>query len=119
MKNQPFQERLTFALNGLSAAWRREHSFRTQTIVAIFAVIVLVILRPPLVWWAILALTVSFVLAVELMNSAFEALVDHFHPECHPEIRLIKDIAAGGVLLASIGSLVIGGLLLLFALLSK
>ena len=101
-----------FALNGLGAAWRRESSFRTQTKLAVLAAIVLVVLRPPLVWWAIIALTITFVLSIELMNSAFEALVDRLHPERHPEIRVIKDMAAGGVLLASVGALIIGFLLL-------
>jgi undecaprenol kinase len=55
---------------------------------------------------------ISFVLAAELMNSAFEALVDHLHPERHPEIRVIKDVASGAVLLTSIGALVVGFLLL-------
>jgi undecaprenol kinase len=116
MKNRPFQERLMFALNGLGAAWRRESSFRTQATLAVLAAIVLVVLRPPLVWWAIIALTISFVLGTELMNAAFEALVDHLHPERHPEIRVIKDIAAGGVLLASVGALIVGFLLLVTTL---
>jgi len=116
MKNRSFHERLMFALNGLSTAWLRESSFRTQTALAVFAVVILVVMRPPIVWWAIVALTVSFVLATELMNSAFEALVDHLHPERHPEIRVIKDMAAGGVLLASTGALLIGLLLLITTL---
>ena len=116
MKNRPFQERLTFALNGIIAAWRRERSFRTQLTLAVLTAVVLVVLRAPVAWWAITALTISFVLAIELMNSAFEALVDHLHPERHPEIRVIKDMAAGGVLLASLGALVVGVLLLLATL---
>jgi undecaprenol kinase len=112
VKNRPFRERLMFALNGLGVGWRRESSIRTQTALALFAVIVLIVLRPPLVWWAIIALMISFVLAAELMNSAFEALVDHLHPERHPEIRVIKDVASGAVLLTSIGGLVVGFLLL-------
>jgi undecaprenol kinase len=116
MKNRPFRERLTAALNGLAAMWRRERSFRTQTALAAFAVIVLVLLGPSLAWWAIIGLAISFVLAIESLNSAFEALVDHLHPGQHPEIRAIKDIAAGAVLLASIGALVAGCLLLLATL---
>jgi diacylglycerol kinase len=41
-----------------------------------------------------------------------EALVDHLHPETHPEIRVVKDMAAASVLLVSIGALVIGLLFL-------
>src|ERR1035437_4246962 len=93
MKNRPFQERFMFAFNGIVVAWRRESSFRMQATLGVVAAIVLVALHPPLAWWAIVALTISFVLAMELMNSAFEALVDHLHPDRHPEIRVIKDMA--------------------------
>jgi undecaprenol kinase len=116
MKSRPFHERLMFALNGLSAAWRREYSFRVQTVLAILAVIILAVLRPPMIWWAIVAVMISLVLAVELMNSALEALADLLHPGHHPEIRIIKDMAAAGVLLASIGALAVGGFLLLASL---
>jgi undecaprenol kinase len=113
MKNRPFHERLRFALAGLVAAWRRENSFRTQVMLAALAVIGLALLRPPLVWWAIVAVTIGLVLSIELMNSAFEALVDHLHPDRHPEIRVTKDMAAGSVLIASVIALAIGGLVLL------
>lgn len=116
MKKQPFRKRLTFALDGLGAAWRRESSFRTQAMLAVVATIVLVVLRPPVVWWAIVALAIAFVLVTELMNSAFEALLDHLHPDIHPEIRVIKDMTAGGVLVASIGALIVGFLLLFTSL---
>jgi undecaprenol kinase len=116
MKNRLFQERLTFALNGLRVAWRRESSFRTQVVLATGAAMALLLFRPSIVWWAVVALTIGAVLAVELMNSTFEALVDHLHPDQHPEIRVIKDMAAGGVLLVSLGALVVGSLLILSVL---
>ena len=112
MKNRPFDERFIFALNGLRAAWRHESSFRVQTGLATCAVAVLVALRPSPVWWAVVAITITLVLAVELVNSAFEALVDHLHPDIHPEIRVIKDMAAGSVLLTAGGAVIVGLLLL-------
>ena len=51
-------------------------------------------------------------LAIELVNSAFEALVDHLHPDIHPEIRIIKDMAAGSVLLSAAGAVIVGLLFL-------
>jgi len=112
MKNRSFNERLVFALNGLGTAWLRESSFRVQTALATCAVIVLISLQPPLVWWAVVAITIALALAIELVNSAFEALVDHLHPDIHPEIRVIKDMAAGSVLLSAAGAIVVGLLLL-------
>jgi diacylglycerol kinase len=112
MKNRSFNERLVFALNGLGTAWLRESSFRVQTGLAACAVFVLIALQPPLVWWAVVTITIALVLAIELVNSAFEALVDHLHPDIHPEIRIIKDMAAGSVLLSAAGAIVVGLLLL-------
>ncbi len=116
MKNRPFRERTVFALHGVRAAWQRERSFRTQTALAAAAVIVLIVLRPAPIWWAVIVLTNSIVLATELMNSALEALVDQLHPEQHPEIRIIKDMAAGGVLLVSTAALIVGALMLFVTL---
>jgi undecaprenol kinase len=113
MKNRPFHRRVLYAINGLGTAWRRESSFRTQMALASLTIVALIILRPAITWWAIIVLTISFVLAAELMNSVVEGLIDHLHPDRHPEIRIIKDMAAATVLLASIGALMIGGLFIL------
>jgi len=39
-----------------------------------------------------------------LFNAAIETLADHLHPQQHPEIGAVKDIAAGAVLIASIAA---------------
>lgn len=109
MKNQPFHRRLGFALSGLRECWRTERSFRTQSAAGLLALATLPVLRPAPVWWALVALAVMLVLALELVNSAFERLIDHLHPEREHEIGLIKDMAAGGVLLLSFGALAVAG----------
>ncbi len=81
------------------------------------AVIALFVLRPGIVWWAIVSLVVAAVLAIELVNGALEALVDHLHPDVHPEIRVVKDMAAASVLLLSIAALVVAVFLLVESLL--
>lgn len=73
----------------------------------------LAVLRPALVWWAVVTLAIALVLAAELLNAALEALVDHLHPDIHHRIRVVKDIAAGAVLIAASASLLIAGLLAL------
>jgi diacylglycerol kinase (ATP) len=56
-------------------------------------------------WWALILLAGSAVLGAEMFNTAVERLADHLHPDLHPEIRLVKDCAAGGVLITSAGAL--------------
>lgn len=62
---------------------------------------------------ATLSLTIGFVLALETLNSALEALLDLLQPDIHPLAGLAKDLAAGAVLLAAVTSLIVGGLLFL------
>ncbi len=106
-KNRPFRQRLRFAVAGLAAGWRREHSFRTHCGFAGAALLALVVLRPAPVWWALVAITVALVLALELVNAALETMIDLLHPGQHPEIKAVKDMAAGAVLTISIAALVV------------
>jgi undecaprenol kinase len=104
-KNQPFLSRLRFAFAGVTHALRTEQSLRTQSLALLLVLIVLALLRPAALWWALVILAGSAVLAAELFNTAVERLADHLHPDLHPEIRLVKDCAAGGVLISSTGAL--------------
>ncbi len=112
-KNRPLPVRLRYAWSGIRLAWRRERSFRVQAWIVLALLAVLIGLAPAPVWWALAGLAATLVLAAELANSAFEALTDHLHPEMHPEIKRVKDIAAGSVLVAGLGALWVGGLMLL------
>jgi diacylglycerol kinase (ATP) len=105
MKNQSFTRRLTFALTGLRTAWRAEKSFKTQVVATVAVAGALLWLRPAPLWWAIAALTIAFVLAAELVNTAIEGLADHLHPEQHPAIKAVKDCGAAAVLVASAAAL--------------
>ena len=60
--------------------------------------------------WALVALAVAGVWAAELMNTAIEALTDLASPAYHPLAGKAKDVAAGAVLLAALGALVVGAL---------
>jgi undecaprenol kinase len=111
VKNRPFRVRLGCALWGIRQCWRTENSFRSHVLMGSLALIALAVLRPAPVWWALVGLAICLVLALELVNSAFERLIDHLHPEIHPEIRLVKDMAAGGVLVISAGAVVVAAAL--------
>lgn len=101
-----------FAFSGL---W---HVLRTQPNIYIHlgiagAVILLGLwLRLSFEQWAIVALTIGFVLVNELINTAVEAMVDLVSPEYHPLAKIVKDVMAGAVLLAAMTSVVVGLLVL-------
>jgi len=104
MKNQPFLKRLAFSLQGIRSAWEQEASFRFQSLMTLGVLALLVGLRPPAIWWALLLLNCGLVLAAELFNTALEQALDHLHPEIHPAIKVSKDCAAGAVLVFSLSS---------------
>lgn len=113
MKNRPFLERLGFAIAGIGIVRRREKSFRSQLALAVLAVTAVLVLRPGLLWTALVLLATGMVLALELVNAALEYLLDHLHPAHAEEIGRAEDAAAGAVLLASVTAAGIGALMLL------
>lgn len=108
MKGRPLRERLGFAAEGLRTGWRRERSFRTHIVTAALALAALLLMRPAPIWWAAVAIVVALVLALELLNSAMEGVIDLLHPGIHPEIKAIKDMVAGAVLIVSLAALIVG-----------
>jgi diacylglycerol kinase (ATP) len=91
---------LRYSAQGLAAAFRHEAAFRQELLLA--AVLV------PLALWigrsggeiALLIGSVVFVLIVELLNSALEALADAITVDHHPLIGRAKDLGSAAVLLA-------------------
>jgi len=111
-KNQSFPRRLRRAVEGLVHAVRSEHSLKLQLAVFVGVLVALAILRPGPIWWALVLLASAAVIAAELFNTAIEHLADHLHPALHPQIRIVKDCAAAGVLIAVLGALAVAAALL-------
>lgn len=96
------------AFAGLNYFFRHERNGRTQLIIGVFTVILSTLLHITQHEWIAVLLCIGAVLSAEMMNSALEKLCDYIQPSFNPEIRIIKDIAAGGVLFIAIISAIIG-----------
>jgi len=62
--------------------------------------------------WALILLTIAIVWVAELFNTAVEVIVDLYSPEEHDLAKIIKDIAAGAVLVSAIAAIFVGLLVL-------
>jgi diacylglycerol kinase len=62
--------------------------------------------------WCWIILAIMAVWTAEALNTALEFLADAAKPEFHPLIKQAKDVAAGGVLISAMGSIIIGLLVL-------
>ena len=83
-------------------------NFRIHLIVGLGAICLGCYLRISVVEWVVLIAVIALVLCAEALNSALERTVDLIEPERHPVARDAKDMAAAGVLIASLCSLVVG-----------
>ena len=98
----------SYALHGLTLAFKQEQNFRIQIILGILVVASALYL--PLRGWELvvtIALTMA-VLVMELLNTAVEHFIDLLKPRLHHYVLIIKDLMAGAVLLTSLGALIIG-----------
>ncbi len=91
-----------YSWRGLCAAWRHEHAFRQELVLA-------TVLIPAAFWLgrdpmqiALLAGSVMLVLIVELLNSAIEAVVDRVSLDLHDLSGRAKDCGSAAVFLALI-----------------
>jgi len=106
-----FIKSLKYATRGLISVFKEEQSFRVQ-VVAVLLVFCVALYFNVKMWEAIiLVLVSSAVLVLEVLNSILERLVDALKPRIHPYVKVIKDMMAATVLLASVTALIIGVLI--------
>jgi diacylglycerol kinase len=58
--------------------------------------------------WIAVILAIGLVWVAEALNTAIEYVADLAHPDEHPEVKKLKDLAAAAVLFASIAALIVG-----------
>jgi len=94
------------------------HTLKTQRNAQIHGAIALIIflvglwLKLSLAEWAIIVLTVGFVIATEMLNTVAEAAMDFATTDFDPQVKIVKDVAAGAVLVAAITSIIVGLIIL-------
>ncbi len=101
------------AFAGIAYAIREERNFHFEVAVAIAIGFFAWYLPLTSDERAILAIVCTIVLALELVNTSFERMLDMMKPRVHPYVKVIKDLVAGSVLIAAAGALIAGLLIFL------
>jgi diacylglycerol kinase (ATP) len=96
------------AMTGILEFIRDEHNARIHVVATIAVGIAAYVLRVTLQEAVSLSIVTGGVWITEMLNTCVERTMDFVHPEEHPQIRFIKDLAAGAVLVASITAAVVG-----------
>lgn len=91
-----------YAFEGIFHALLHEPNFRIQVLIAVIAVGLGVHYKIQASEWGILILSMGALLSAEMINTVVEEFIDIFIKDQRPEIKVVKDIAAGFVLLAAV-----------------
>lgn len=103
-----FRESFGYACQGLSHCIRKERNFRIHLCMGGLAFLLGLLLGISRVELAILLLLIGLVLISEMVNTALENLVDLYTDEYHPLAKVVKDVAAGAVLLLCCVAVLVG-----------
>lgn len=107
-KGQKFRKSLGFAIAGLIYTLRTQRNMGIHLIIALGVFLAAFIFRISTVEFLLLTLVIVLVMVLEMVNTAIETVVDMYTLEYSPRAKIAKDVAAGAVLLASAGAVLIG-----------
>lgn len=105
---EKIRKKFRYAWQGLTYGLRNDDSIRIQYGFAVAALLACFIFRFTGTETGIVLAFCAIVISLEYFNSALERMIDSIHPEYSREIKIIKDLTAGAVLVSSIIALIVG-----------
>ncbi len=103
-----------YAWDGLTYAFETQRNFRIHTVIGTLAIGLGLFLHLKPVEISVVGVTIGIVLAMELLNTAIESVVDlTVGQSSHELARIAKDCAAGAVLVSAMAAIIVGAALLL------
>lgn len=108
MKNKKLINSFKYAFKGIVSALLSERNMKIHVNIMALVIIFGLILNISVGEWFVCIICFAIVISAEMFNTALEQMVDIAMPEKDPRAKFVKDVAAGGVLVMAIASLVIG-----------
>lgn len=108
MNIRAFATSIRFALSGLRHVFVHEQNFRVQVASSVVIVICMFLFPLTHAERILVLLLILLVLVLELINTAIEAFTDIVKPRLHSQVKIVKDIMAGTVFIASLGAAILG-----------
>lgn len=99
------------AIEGIIYTFKKERNMKIHYFVAFIVLISSLFFDFSKVEMVLLLFTISLVVISEMFNTAIENTVNMITDDYHPLAKIAKDVAAGGVLIASLNAVVVGYIL--------
>ena len=97
-----------YAIEGFISSFKTERNMKIHILAMTIVIALGILLKLSKIEWCIITIAIVMVISAELFNTAIETVVDMISPEKNPKAKLVKDIAAGAVLVVAIGAAIIG-----------
>lgn len=108
MKRRTRLKSVNDAIEGIIYATKHQKNVRIHIFMAVLAILLAAVLDISRVEFMIVSLVIGLVLVTELVNSAVEGSVDLITDHFHPLAKVVKDVSAGAVLIASVIAVICG-----------
>jgi len=112
-KNKSWHLTFKHACEGCAYAFSTQRNFKVHLFFSALAIVLAIWLKLTFFRFSVLVFAIIFGFTIEMVNTAFEKTVDLVTEKFNPKAKVAKDIAAGAMLVASIGLFIIGALTLL------
>lgn len=97
-----------YAFEGVWHALRNNRNLRIDFVAALIVIVLSVIFHTNPYEKGVLGITILLVICSEMINTSLEEMVNLITNEHRREAKIAKDVAAGMVLIAAIGSVIVG-----------
>ncbi len=101
------------ALEGIKFVIKEEFNFKIHLLIAFFVLFFGILFGLNKFEWVVIIFAIFLVLIIEVINTSIENLADLLVSETNTNVKIIKDIAAGAVLLTSLAATIVGLLVFL------
>ncbi|HBX50696.1 MAG: diacylglycerol kinase [Bacteroidetes bacterium RIFOXYA12_FULL_35_11] len=98
----------SYAFRGILIVFSKEHNAWIHLFAAILVICAGIFFNISAIEWCLIVFAIGLVFIAEMINTAIEKLVDFVSPDFNDKAGIIKDIAAGAVLVAALIAAVIG-----------
>jgi diacylglycerol kinase len=101
----------SYAWQGIIGLLRTEHNSWIHLGLTFLVIPLAIYYRITRLEWMFLIIVMAMVWAAELFNTALEKSMDFITKENHPQIKLVKDLAAAAVLISALAALAVGAII--------
>ena len=108
MKSHSLLESFKYAIEGIIYTIKTQRNMRIHIVIGGLVISLSLFLHISRVDFAIILIVISLVIVAELLNTSIETLLDVLDKRYNKDIKHIKDIQAGTVLIFSIFSVIVG-----------